>query len=151
MNRDQGSALFFFLVGCLICFHSFSYRLGGLTSPGSGLMPFLAGMAICVLASVGLITATLRNDRKRKGHPLFEDVNWKRILLTLAALLGYLFTLKPLGFFLCTTLFVAFSLRIIVPHRWGLAVGFSLLTSSICYAIFEVWLRAQLPKGLLGI
>ncbi len=114
-------------------------------------MPFLAGMAICVLAGIGLIDATLKKPGGSKEHPLFKDVNWKRILLTLGALLGYLLALKPLGFFLCTALFVAFSLRIIVPYRWTLAVGAALLTATASYAIFELWLRAQLPKGPFGI
>jgi amino acid transporter len=151
MNRDQGSAIIFLIVGCLICLHSVSYRLGSFTSPGSGLMPFLAGMAICVLAGIGLIDATFKKTKEGKEDPLFKGVKWRRILLTLTALLGYLLALKPLGFFLCTALFIAFSLRIIVPHRWAVAVGAALLTATGSYAIFELWLRAQLPKGPFGI
>ena len=61
-------------------------------------MPFLAGIAICVLAGIGLIDATFKKNKEGKGDPLFKGVKWRRILLTLTALLGYLLALKPLGF-----------------------------------------------------
>ena len=43
---------------------------------------------------------------------------WKKSLIVMAALLAYVFLLKPLGFSLCTAFFIGFLLRTVQPQRW---------------------------------
>jgi putative tricarboxylic transport membrane protein len=141
----------FFVAGCLICAFSLPYKLGTLAAPESGLMPFLSGVAICLLAAIGFGSATLRRLRGERWETLLRGRGWQRGLLTVAALLAFLLLLKPLGFLLTTCLFIAFLLRAIVPQRWPVVVAVSVLTAAFAYLVFEVWLKAQLPTGPLGI
>ena len=115
------------------------------------MMPFLSGAAITLLAAIGFVHATMRRRRGERWLPLLPDVLWKKTLLTLGALVGFLFLLKPLGFFLDTVFFIAFLLRVIAPHRWAVVIGGAFLTAAASYIVFEIWLKAQLPQGLLGI
>jgi hypothetical protein len=71
--------------------------------------------------------------------------------MVVAALVAYVFLLKHLGFLLSTMLFIGFLLRAIAPQRWPVVIGMAILTALVCYGIFEWWLKAQLPKGFLGI
>jgi hypothetical protein len=151
LNNDQLSSSFFFLLGLSICLYSLSYQLGTLAAPESGMMPFLVGAAICLLAGIGLVDATRRKRQGEKWSPVLKGVVWKRTLLTAAGLGGFLYLLKPLGFFLCTALFIGYLFRVIVPHRWMVVIGGALLTAAASYLVFELWLKAQLPKGPLGI
>jgi putative tricarboxylic transport membrane protein len=151
LNRDQASSGLFFVAGCLICYHSLPYKLGTLAAPESGLMPFLSGAAICLLAAIGFGTATLRRLRGERWEALLRGRGWQRGLLTVVALLAFVLLLRPLGFLLTTALFIAFLLRAIVPQRWPLVVAVSVLTAAFAYLVFEVWLKAQLPTGPLGI
>lgn len=151
MNRDQLSSGVFFLSGCLICYSSLPYKLGSLAAPESGLMPFLSGAAICLLAAIGFVTATLRRLKGERWAALLRGRAWQRGLLIVVALLAFVFLLKPLGFLLTTVLFIAFLLRAIVPQKWPLVVVVSVLTATFAYLVFEVWLKAQLPTGPLGI
>ena len=151
MNRDHAICGLFFILGVLICLYSLPYKLGSLASPESGLMPFLSGAGMCVLAVIGFAHATLRNRRKEPRSPLFKGHAWQRSLLTMLALLAFQALMAPLGFALATVLFIGFLLRAIVPQRWPVVVVVSLLTTLLSYMIFEVWLKAQLPKGPWGI
>ncbi len=151
MNHDRLSSGLFFLLGLLICLQSLSYGVGTLAAPESGLMPFLSGATISLLAAIGFVRASSRGRKLENLGPMFQGVAWQRTLLTLAALLGFLILLKPLGFLLFTFVFMVFMLRAIVPHRWGVVIGVALLTAVASYLIFDVWLKAQLPKGPLGI
>lgn len=150
MNHDQVSSGLFFLAGLGICLYSMHYKLGTLAAPASGLMPFLSGAVICLLAGIGFVQGTLRRLGGEGWRPILRGVAWGRGLLTLVALLGFLLLLKPLGFLLTTLLFVGVLLRTILPQRWPVVVAVSVLTAALSYLLFEVWLRAQLPAGPLG-
>jgi len=151
VNHDQLSGGLFFLLGCAISLYSLQYRLGTLAAPESGLMPFLSGAAIALLAALGFLLGTLRRLRGEGWRPLFRGVAWRRGLLTLGALLGYLLLQTRLGFTLTTVLFIGFLLRAIFPQRWSVVIVTAVLTAAIAYLVFEVWLQAQLPMGPFGI
>ena len=151
MNHDQLSSLLFFLAGLAVCLFSLPYRLGTLAAPQSGLMPFLSGAAMCGLALVGFVSGTLQRRRGVGWRPVLRGAAWRRSLLTLLALLGWVVLLKPLGFLLTTVLFVGFLLAAILPQRWSVVVSVALLTALLSYLIFQTWLQAQLPVGPLGM
>jgi putative tricarboxylic transport membrane protein len=151
LNRDRVSSGLFFLLGLLICLYSLTYDLGSPVAPGSGLMPFLCGAAMCFLAVTGFTYTTLRKQRGETGSPLFQGQAWQKSVLTLGALLALQFLMKPLGFILATFLFISFLLRAIVPQRWPVVIGVALLTAALSFLLFEIWLQAQLPRGPWGI
>ncbi len=151
MNNDQLSSTVWFILGLAVCLGSLQYKLGTPASPGTGFMPFLAGAAICFFSGIGLIHSTLRRRQGEGWAPVLQGVFWKNAIIILISLLAYALLLVPLGFVITTTLFIAFLLRAIVPQRWSVVMACSILTAAISYLIFEVWLKAQLPKGPLGI
>ncbi|NWF56124.1 MAG: tripartite tricarboxylate transporter TctB family protein [Syntrophaceae bacterium] len=151
MNNDQLSSTVWFILGLAVCLGSLQYKLGTPASPGTGFMPFLAGLAICFFSGIGLIHSTLRRRQGEGWVPLLRGVLWKNALIILVSLLAYALLLVPLGFSLTTALFIGFLLRAIAPQRWSVVVACSLLTAAISYLLFEVWLKAQLPKGPFGI
>jgi putative tricarboxylic transport membrane protein len=151
LNNDQLSSTVWLILGLAVCLGSLQYKLGTPASPGTGFMPFLAGAAICFFSGIGLIHSTLRRRQGEGWTPVLQGVFWKNALIILISLLAYALLLVPLGFVITTTIFIAFLLRAIVPQRWSVVIACSILTAAISYLIFEVWLKAQLPKGPLGI
>jgi putative tricarboxylic transport membrane protein len=151
LNNDQWSSAAWFFLGLAVCLASLQYKMGTFASPGTGFMPFLTGAAICFFSGVGFIHATLRRKKGEVRVLLLEGVKWKNAMLILVSLLAYSLLMVPLGFLVCTTLFIAFLLRAIVPQRWPVVVSCALLTAAASYLIFEVWLKAQLPRGPWGI
>ena len=150
MNNDQVSSGIWFFIGVTICLASLQYRIGTLSSPGSGFMPLLSGLAIGFFSIVGFIHATIRKNRGEIWTSILRAVRWEKALIIIISLFAYGFLMETIGFFLCTFLFIGFLFRVIVPHRWLWVSGGSLLISVASYIVFEVLLRTQMPKGFLG-
>ena len=68
MNNEQFASGIWILVGVVISLVSVTYSLGALSSPSSGFMPFLSGLAILIFSSIGFIQAT-RIRRQGKSGP----------------------------------------------------------------------------------
>jgi len=151
LSNDQVSSGVLFIVGLGVCVGSLTYDLGSLSSPMSGFMPFLTGGVIIFFSAVGFIHATMGKKQRERWVSSLQGLRWGNPFLIFASLLAYALLLVPLGFLLCTILFIAFLLRAIVPKRWPVVIAYALLTAFASYMIFEVWLKAQLPKGFLGI
>ncbi len=149
-NNDQVSAAVWFGVGAIIAIASIRCRLGTLESPGTGFLPFLAGLAITFFSVIGLVQGTLKQKKGQGWKSVMRGLKWKKSLIVLLSLLVYVLLLKPLGFLLVTTLFVGFLLAAVEPQRWYVLIFGAIGTAIGTYGIFEVWLKAQLPKGPLG-
>jgi hypothetical protein len=150
INNDQMSAAVWFALGLTITVASVPYGLGTLDSPGTGFLPFLSGLAVTFFSSIGLVHATLRRRAGVGWKPVMRGVIWRKSLIVLMALLAYVWLLKPLGFSLCTALFIGFLLRAVQPQRWSVVMTGAIGAALGAYGIFEVWLKAQLPRGPWG-
>jgi hypothetical protein len=107
-------------------------------------------MGICLFASIGLVEAAFRKGKERGWKPILKGVRWEKTFLVLGALTAYALLLSSLGFILCTAFFVGFMLRVVKPQGWPVVVGGGILAALGTYGFFELWLKAQLPKGPLG-
>ena len=79
-----------------------------------------------------------------------KDLAWGKAFLVMGALTAYALLLSRLGFIICTALFVGFMLRVVKPQSWPVVIAGGILAALGTYAIFEMWLQAQLPSGPLG-
>ncbi len=149
-NNDQASAAFWLVMGAIIAIASVPCDLGTLDSPGTGFLPFLAGLSISFFSIIGLVHGSLSRKNGVGWKPVLRDVRWEKSLTVLISLLAYALLLKPLGFLLCTLLFVGFLLAAVQPQSWYVVISGAVGTAIGTYGIFEIWLKAQLPKGPLG-
>ncbi len=114
-------------------------------------MPFLTGV---LLAIMGLLLASLhgRNHSNEKGgEEAFLRKFWGKGACSLAASFLYPLLLDPLGFVVATFLLIFALLKIMGTRKWIVPIFMSFLTVIASYFIFEVWLRINFPKGILGI
>jgi putative tricarboxylic transport membrane protein len=141
--------MFWLVVAGLICFGAFKLTLGTPKNPGVGFFPFITGSLLGLLSLI-VFLQSWGVSKAVKPAAMWPDKGkmWK-VLLTVAALLVYGFAMDYLGFLLCTVLFLGFLLRVVEPQRWTVVIGGSLLASFVSYGIFALWLKAELPNGLL--
>jgi len=151
INNDQASSAVGLLIGALIVIHSFVYEIGSMSAPGVGFMPLLAGMGIILFTLIGLGKASVQSLKGIWWDPLWKGMKWERIVIALFALFLYALLLKILGFILTTILFIGFLLRVLEHQRWRVAITWAVLSALSFYVVFEVWLKSQLPAGVLGI
>jgi len=149
--RDLISSLFWIGVGFTFCIGSLSYGFSRMGTIGGGFFPFLAGIILISLSFIVLVAAL---SVKKENEPVRENFlpqqdSLKKLLLALFALFTYVLVLKYLGFFFTTFLFMVFLLRFIEPQRWMVVFTAAILTSAGAYLVFNLWLKVQLPRGLL--
>jgi putative tricarboxylic transport membrane protein len=146
LNRDSGACLFFLASGAGICLWSLQYGLGTLAAPGPGFMGLCAGASVCLFSIIGLFA----NRGIRKGDGKLFGHLWRDSLLILLLLVGFALLLNFLGFMVCTFLFLIILVGRKKTYSWPMVLALSVGPSIVMYIVFEVWLQANLPKGLLG-
>ena len=144
-NRDHWASLFLLATGMGICLWSVQYDLGTFAGPGPGFIGLCAGGAVSLLSLAGF----LLNRRKVKGEERLFGPRWLNGFIILLLLVGFALLLNLLGFLICTFLFMLILLKKAKIYNWKVVLGWSLGTAVVMHLVFDVWLQAQLPRGLL--
>ncbi len=147
VTRDTWSALFWFALGLLVCYGGSRLGVGRVTDPGSGFIFFWSGF---VLALLSLMVFT---DSLREVTPEAQEIggtNWAKISLVLGALVLYALVLEKLGFILVTFVLLSVLLRLSGGTGWLRVLGISSAAALGSFALFELWLKIRLPKGIFG-
>jgi len=143
-----GAAAFFWIAaGLLACYGATRLGLGSVTEPGAGFIFFWSGVVLVILSLVVLIDSIRSSEAA--AHDIGE-MNWIKITLVLVSLVLYAFFLEKLGFILTTFFLLSFLLSCIEDTNWIRSLGVAGVAAMACYAIFELWLKIRLPKGLFG-
>ena len=147
---------FFWLgIGVFICVLAWKVDLGSFKEPGSGFVAFIAGLFLSVLGLLMVLSEVYSKVFHRAGPvsgPGFRGAPVFLIFCTIGVLLGYGLFLETLGYNV-TTLLVMWALFYLFYERGKYRVALSFLasfaTTGVTYLVFEVWLRSQLPRGIL--
>ena len=146
------SSLFFLLIGLYVCLHSFSLGLGRSREPGPGFIFFLAGALLSFFSIIDLIKYfSVREKTHKKIRELWSGSKWQKIVMVLVAICIWSYLLNLLGFFISTFLLMIFLFAFLEFTRWWIVISTALITISICYVIFKLWLNIPFPRGFIGI
>jgi len=148
---DQMSSLVWLAFAIYICIESSRLSFGSFHNPGPGFLPLLVGILLGLFSIVVFLQAFLSKETEEIVQSWYSKEKWKKLIWVLVALFAYAVCLEILGFLISTFLLLVFLfLSGMEPKRWGVAIGGSAIASVSSYAVFELWLRTQLPKGILG-
>ena len=141
-------AVAIFLFGALIAVDS--YRLGarwGDDGPQAGYFPFYVGLLICI-AGAGTLVNALRDAAAARESFVGRD-ELKMILVVLAPTVVYVVLIAWLGFYVASTLFIAWFMWRIGKYSWIKTASVSIGVSVAFFLTFETWFAVPLPKGPL--
>jgi len=147
-RHDLISSTILFVIGLFIVFYAPQFGLGSLSVPGPGFMPFLAGLVICGFSIITFIRAFL--TKSAGVDEIWANVKLKKMILTLLMLIVYTFLLRKIGFIICTFFLILILVRLAASRSWLSSILIGGLSAILSYLLFETWLKAQLPKGILG-
>ena len=136
------------VVSAAVVFLSSKLPFGGFASPGAGFLPLLVGILMFLLSLILFVQCFLKADKEVKA--LWAKSGTGRVLLILLSLVFYGLFLEMLGFILMTFLLMSFLLLAIGRQRKVLVILLALSSALGCYAVFQLWLNVQLPKGIFG-
>jgi hypothetical protein len=72
------------------------------------------------------------------------------VFLTFLVTAAYPFMLNLVGFFLSTLILLIFLFRVISRLKWWVVWTAGAIAAMSFYFVFEIWLRANLPRGFWG-
>jgi len=137
-----------FLFGAIVVFDS--YRLGarwGEDGPQAGYFPFYVGLLIC-FSGAGILVRALRNASLAK-ESFVERGQLKLIFTVLVPAVVYVSVIQYLGFYVASTLFIAYFMRQIGKYPWLKVLPIAIGMSVAFFLVFEIWFQVPLPKGPL--
>lgn len=146
-TADSASALFWVVVGILACYGATRLGLGSVTEPGAGFIFFWSGLILVILSFMVLVQSVRSTEDTVQET---AEINWPKIALVLLSLLLYGFFLERLGFVFSTFVLMSFLLGWIEGTNWARSVAVASAAALASYAIFELWLKIRLPKGIFG-
>jgi putative tricarboxylic transport membrane protein len=147
MIAAGAGAFFWVAVGLLACYGASQLGVGNVAEPGAGFIFFWSGLVLVILS---LIVFTDSARTPAETAPEIVEMQWTKIALVLLSLLLYAFCLERLGFVLTTFILVSFFLGCIEDINWLRSLGVACAVALATYAMFELWLKIRLPKGLFG-
>ena len=150
MNAERLGSVFWLAFGIVSIYGSSLLGLGSMREPGSGFLPFLAGCFICIMAVAVLVNSFIHKQGKAKLASLWEGVSWHRALIITVLVLGFTIFLEKLGFFLSSFLLIFVLLKVVEKFSWKKAILIPALTLGCTYVVFDIFLKATLPRGFLG-
>jgi putative tricarboxylic transport membrane protein len=143
---DRISGIVVFLLGATILWQGGQLTTGSLRSPGPGFYPLVLA-AVMILLSLFLIIPGKEKEDVRKPSSLR---NLGRVSIVFVALLVYFFFLESLGFIIVSFFLMTFLFVVMASQKWHLALLQSFIFVGLAYVLFEVLLKSQLPRGIMG-
>ncbi len=152
LKRIEGTI--WILIGAVICAFAYGTGLGTFHEPGAGFVAFVAGLLITVLGFLVIIFSQKSpHEIKKPSHPILGISILQRasfsIVYTVTILLFYAFFLNWLGYIVTTFIALFFLFLDPVRRSWLLSLFAASVSVSASYLVFEVWLKSQLPRGIL--
>lgn len=124
---------------------------------GPDFMPTVVGTLILVLSVILLVQAVQelrKNPDKEVGK---DESDYKRVLLSLILALLYVFLLKPVGFIICTLVYLFCQIYVLAPdsHRTKkdmiMYLIIDVVFTLIVYYLFRIGFKIVLPAGILPL
>jgi len=121
------------------------YPLGSAGQPGPGFFPALAGAMLVVSSLATGLEAWLHGGQSTVAWPRGQAR--RRLLLIVAAILGYVVLLPWAGYHLTSTLVTLIVLRVMGVKSWRVSLGTALGLAFLSYYCLAVLLKVPLPLG----
>jgi hypothetical protein len=159
-DRWSAAGLALLALGYLLAGHR--YPLDTLATPGPGIVPLVAGLALLAIAvwmfvvAGTVVAGSARSGRSvgglsemrgapiRPTEPAPPRGRWSALIMA-GALVLYAALLPRLGFLASSFALVVVSSRLMGLHGWWRAAALALGVSGIGYLLFARWLGVPLP------
>jgi len=118
-------------------------RLGSISSPGTGFMPFVVGLVLigfCTASAVPLFMATAKRHPERLQIQRLRDP-----AIVVAAMIAYVLVLERIGFVASTAILIVFLTLIVGRTTLLRATIVGVLAPAVCYLVFGMLLGVRLP------
>lgn len=132
--------LLFLLGSSLYLFFAQHLTFGTLGSPKSGFLPNLAG-SVAVLLSLVLVFKQIGSKETTSN----EKVDWTKFIFIIIGFVFYITSLSNIGYLPATFIFLFYLLKVTDTSGWRNPLLIAVVSSFMCYLVFERYLAVPLP------
>jgi hypothetical protein len=125
--------------------------ISNLRNPGPGFFPVVLGSILGLLALFLMCTTIFQRKTEEPFPGIWYGLRWHKTILVLVSLTIYVFLLEPLGYLFSTLLLMIYLFKGIEPQKWWVALVGAILSSTVTYVLFKVFLQVQLPQGIFSL
>jgi putative tricarboxylic transport membrane protein len=148
-SAELWAALFWLGVSLFVVWAGWDLGTGMVAAPGSGFLPFWAGLLMCGFSAAVLWSAL--NVAGPSIASLWAGVRWGNVIFMIASLVVYAALFETLGFLLATIPLLLVLLRGVDPVPWRTAVPLAVLSTLAVWWVLKRLLLIQLPSGVFDI
>ncbi len=106
--------------------------------------------SVLALLSLGLMVKGFRDGKEKAEDWIPSRKEIRQIFFLFLALIAYIFVFQKLGYLSSTVFFMVLILKLMDRKRSGLRIlALSLLVSGVCYLLFVLLFKIQVPAGIL--
>jgi Tripartite tricarboxylate transporter TctB family len=128
---------------------SLNLGVGTAMSPGAGLYPsFVAVTLISIALPLFLLSLKEKGPQQAKEEAFPKGKDLIRVVGLALTFVFFGIFLKPLGYWVCGTVLMGTSLKLLGMQSWGKIVSTSILTTAISYILFVSILKVPIPLGI---
>ena len=137
------------LMGLVVTTTSWKLGAGWMSDgPGAGYFPFYIGVILCISGAGTLYQSLLG---KKRNHDIFVDSEQiKRVLMVLVPAAIYVGAIQVLGMYVASAVYIALFMVILGKFSRVKSVLLGVAIAAIFFAMFEVWFKVPLAKGMLN-
>jgi len=117
---------------------AFRYGWWDAGGPGAGLLPGVAGIALCVFSLIALL----------EPPPASEPAHRPRLAGYVVGLAGFAWLMDPLGAVAAIVVLFAFTLGIVERWPWRRVVPIAVGAALFAWVLFDRLLQVPLPGGV---
>ncbi len=143
------TVLCFLILGVAHLIGSLNLGVGTAMSPGAGLYPSFVGITLISIAlPLFLLSLKEKEPQQAKEEAFPRGKDLKRVVGLALTFVFFGIFLKPLGYWVCGTVLMGTSLKLLGMQSWGKIVSTSILTTAISYILFVSILKVPIPLGI---
>ena len=147
---DRISGIFWLIFAVIVCIESRRLGLGALHQPGPGFLSFWVGAFLGILSLIVILRSSLGVQPDESQRLAFLPRGFLKTAIVMLSILLYGLLMERIGFLLATLMLFILVLGIVERKRWAFTIFSSLAVTAGAYLIFQIWLKTQLPHGILN-
>lgn len=148
-SAELWAALAWLAISVFVVWAGRDLGIGTMAAPGSGFLPFFAGLLMCAFSLAVLWTAVTEGGPSLAS--LWAGVRWGNVILMIVSLIVYAALLETLGFLIATVPLLLVLLRGVDPVPWRTAVPTAVISTVGVWWVLKRALLIQLPAGIFDI
>jgi len=152
MNAQRIVSVVWFAFGAAVAYESLDLGLGEGGEPGSGFMPFIAGLFVCAMAVIVFLQTFVNQELKLSTFAEhWKGGKWHRAIWIVLLSVLFIEAMNVLGYFVSSVMLLVIIMRYLEHLSWTKSIVVPVVTVAVTYLLFSWMLDTTMPRGILGL